>query len=315
MRSRKRGANRHRVVADSEGPDAGAAFFGCHTRIGSGHPHYVGMRRVEHIAILALAIASANPVTASTVVQEIVQRSVQNADADWTAAPQYAFTERDVVTQHGKRTTKSYQVAMIEGSPYNQLIAINDQPLSPAQAAYESVKLRQETDRRRKETPGERQKRLEKYQAERRQDHALISEMVKAFDFSFRGQETVNGRRCFVLEAAPRASYQPRRRDTKVLLGMRGRIWIDTEQYQWVKVHAEVFRPVTFGLFIAHVQPGTEFTLEQSPVQNNIWLPSHFATQVKATVLLFSKSSSDDETYTNYRSAESGGVKSDGTAH
>ena len=58
---------------------------------------------------------------------------------------------------------------------------------------------------------------------------------------------------------------------------------------------------MAFGLFIARVQPGTEFTLEQTPAQNNIWLPSHFTTRVKAKVLSFSKDSADDETYTDYR--------------
>jgi hypothetical protein len=267
----------------------------------SRHPHYASMQRLEHTALIALAIASVAPVLASNTVQEIVQRSVQNANADWAAAPQFAFRERDVVTQHGSQTTKTYQVTMMEGSPYNKLIAINDQPLPPAQAEEESRKYQRETDRRRKETASERQKRVTKYQTERRQDHALMSEMMKAFDFALRGQETVNGRGCFVLAATPRVGYQPRSRDTKVLLGMRGEMWIDVEQYQWVKIHAEVFRPVTFGLFIAHVQPGTEFTLEQTPVQNNIWLPSHFSTRVKATVLLFSKRSADDETYTGYQ--------------
>jgi len=259
------------------------------------------MPTLKHLGVLVLAIASADWVTAASMVEDIVQRSVQNANADWAAAPQYAFTERDVVTQRGKQTTKSYQVTMLEGSPYNKLIAINDQPLPPAQAAAESQKYQQEMDRRRKETASQRKARVMKYQAERRQDHALMSEMMKAFDFTLRGQETVNGRRCFVLAAAPRASYQPSSRDTGVLKGMRGEMWIDAEQYQWVKVHAEVFRPVAFGLFIAHVQPGTEFTLEQAPVQNNIWLPSHLSTRVKATVLVFSKRSMDDETYTGYR--------------
>jgi hypothetical protein len=267
----------------------------------SEHPQYASMKTLEQIALIALTMASAERVVAANTVQEIVQRSVQNADADWAAAPQYAFRERDVVTQHGRQTTKTFQVTMLEGSPYNKLIAVNDQQLPPAQTEQESQKYRQEMDRRRKETASERQKRIAKYQAERRQDHALMSEMMKAFDFTLRGQETVNGHRCFVLDAIPRASYQPTSRDTKVLLGMRGKMWIDVEQYQWVKVHAEVFRPVVFGLFIAHVQPGTEFTLEQTPVQNNIWLPSHFSTRVKATVLLFSKRSLDDETYSAYQ--------------
>ena len=259
------------------------------------------MRTLESFAAIALAAASARPVLAASTVQEIVQRSVQNTNADWAAAPQYAFTERDVVTSHGKRTTKTYQVTMIEGSPYNRLIAINDKKLTPAQAAAEMRKYQAEADRRRKEAPSDRRKRIAKYQAERRQDHELMSEMIKAFDFTLRGEETINGHRCFVLDATPRAAYQPKNRDTKALTGMRGKMWIDDTQYQWVKVHAEVFRPVAFGLFIAHVQPGTEFDLEQAPVQNNIWLPSHFSTRVNATVLLFSKRSADDETYTDYQ--------------
>ena len=88
---------------------------------------------------------------------------------------------------------------------------------------------------------------------------------------------------------------------------MRGKMWIDAEQYQWVRVHAEVFRPVAFGLFIAHVEPGTEFTLEEKPVQSGLWLPSHFSMQVRANVLFLSRNSNDDETYSNYhRTGERG---------
>ncbi len=190
---------------------------------------------------------------------------------------------------------------MIEGSPYNKVIAINGHPLSGQQAAAEERKMRQEVQRRQHESPAARQKRVAEYQRERRQDHALMAEMVKAFQFKLMGEETVDGRRCFVLNATPRPGYRPISRDTRVLTGMRGKMWVDAEQYQWVRVHAEVFRPVSFGLFIAHVQPGTEFTLEQRPVQGNLWLPSHFSTRVNASVLLWSRNSTDDETYTGYR--------------
>ncbi|HLY20412.1 MAG TPA: hypothetical protein VKR61_24465 [Bryobacteraceae bacterium] len=85
---------------------------------------------------------------------------------------------------------------------------------------------------------------------------------------------------------------------------MRGKMWIDEQQYQWVKVQAEVFRPVTFGLFVAQVEPGTEFALEQKPVAPNLWLPSHFSMQVKARVLRYwSHNSADDETYWDYKPA------------
>lgn len=114
-----------------------------------------------------------------------------------------------------------------------------------------------------------------------------MQQMMKAFDFKLLGQETVNGHRCYVLDSIPRPDYHPINRDTQVLKGMRGRLWVDADQYQWVKVHAEVFRPVSFGLFIARVKPGTEFTLEQGPVGGGIWLPTRFDQEVRASVLFF----------------------------
>ena len=86
-----------------------------------------------------------------------------------------------------------------------------------------------------------------------------------------------------------------------MLTGMRGKMWIDDREYQWVKVHAEVFRPVAFGLFIAHVEPGTEFTLEQASIGGTLWMPRHFVTRVKSNILVWSRNSVDDETYTDYR--------------
>ena len=82
-----------------------------------------------------------------------------------------------------------------------------------------------------------------------------MQEMVKGFNFRLAGRSTVNGHECYVLTATPRAratADQPRYEGAD---GHARQMWIDTRQYQWVKVHAEVFRPVAFGLFIAHVSP------------------------------------------------------------
>jgi hypothetical protein len=233
---------------------------------------------------------------------QIVQRSVSANDADWEAAPDYAYTENDAIVKGGRTIRKKYEVLMILGSTYNKLLAVDGEPLSPVGAREEERKLRQEILRRGNESPDVRRKRIAKFSQARRQDHELVGEMAKAFQYKLLGNEMMNGRLCFVLEATPKAGYSPPNRDTKVLTGMRGKLWIDTDRFQWVKVHAEVFRPVAFGLFIAHVQPGTQFTLEEAPVRGDIWLPTHFETVVKASILGFwSRDSSDDETYTDYR--------------
>jgi hypothetical protein len=64
---------------------------------------------------------------------------------------------------------------------------------------------------------------------ERRRDHAMLMEMVDAFEFQLVGAEIVNGHECWVLDARPKRGYEPKDRETKVLAGMRGELWVDQE--------------------------------------------------------------------------------------
>src|ERR1051325_11434966 len=202
---------------------------------------------------------------------------------------------------------------MIDGSPYHELIAEGGHALPPQRALAEENKLKDEIVRRNNESPSDRSQRMAKYRRDREQEHALMREMVNAFTFKMIGRQRVNQHDCYVLEATPRPGYQPTNNETKVLTGMRGKLWIDSREYQWVKVRAYVFRSVPVEFFIADVRPGTEFMLEQAPQQPGIWLPTHFMTKVRATALwLWSKNYTEDETYFDYRraiddkSAESG---------
>jgi hypothetical protein len=69
-----------------------------------------------------------------------------------------------------------------------------------------------------------------------------------------------------------------------------------------VKVEAEVVKPVMLFGFVARVQPGTRFQLEQAPVAPGIWLPKHFSNNVYASALGFiDESSTDEETYRDYQ--------------
>ena len=250
---------------------------------------------------LFCSVLESRPAWSAEDVNEIVRRSVANNDANWKLAPQFSFQEHDLITKGGRLTDRTYDVVMIDGSPYNETIAVNGRRLSPAAQKRKDDKLRREEARRRAESPEAKRKRIAAYQQERRQDHALMREMIRAFQFHLAGTETVDGRECFRVDATPRPGYVPPTRDTKVLTAMRGTLWIDTREYEWVRVTASVFRPVAFGLFIAHVQPGTEFTLDEAPVAGNIWMPVHFRTRVRASVLFWSKNSDDNETYSDYR--------------
>jgi hypothetical protein len=58
----------------------------------------------RYLGLFFAAWSSWAAVVAKSPAEVIVQRSVANTNADWAAAPQYDFSERDVITKNGKRT-------------------------------------------------------------------------------------------------------------------------------------------------------------------------------------------------------------------
>lgn len=252
--------------------------------------------------IFTAALVAAPAASAAVDVKEIVTRSVANNQADWRAFPQFSFTEHDVSVRGSQKTAQTYRVVMIDGSPYNELISENGKELSTAALQREKQKMERETQRRLHESASARSRRIADYESGRRQDHALMQEMIAGFNFKLAGTETVNGRECYRVEATPNPNYVPHSRETQVLKGMKGTLWIDVHALQWVRVEAAVFKPVAFGLFIAHVEPGTEFVLEEAPVEGGaVWEPSYFETRVNATILFWSHKTLDTETYSNYQ--------------
>ncbi|HTA68490.1 MAG TPA: hypothetical protein VK776_09435 [Bryobacteraceae bacterium] len=254
------------------------------------------------LLVFAIATGCASAAGPQPDATGIIARSVQAIEADWKQAPEYSYLERDVESKHHSQpTVKTYEVLMIDGSQYNRLVAINDHPLSTEEQAEEENKLRAEVIRRGDESERERRRRIAKFLKERDQNHAMLKEMVDAFDFHPAGEATVDGHDCWVFDAEPKPGYQPKTRETKVLSGMQGKLWIDKSQFQWVRVEAEVMRPVSMYA-IARVGPGTHFFLEQAPVSANLWLPTHFSVNVKASALGFiNEDSLDDETYRQYK--------------
>ena len=193
---------------------------------------------------------------------------------------------------------------MILGSRYERLVAVNGIPLSPAQEAEEQRKQDAAIVRRRSESQKERAERIAKEETIRKRDNAMIEQIPVAFDFAYIGEQQAAGRDVYMLKATPKAGYHPLNRETQVLKGMQGELWIDKATYNWVKVEAECIRSVSIVSYLARVQPGTRFELEMRPVSDNVWMPSHYAMKARAKILFFfSRESSDDETYYHYRKA------------
>jgi len=260
------------------------------------------------VAIAATAVSVAGASQSPNTVM-IIQNAVAANERDWKAQPAFSHTERYIkskVDADGHATassSKTSEVLMIDGSPYSRLTAINNEPLSGTKQAAEQAKLDREIAKRRNESESEKHSRIERYREERSEEHLLMREMVAAFHFKLLGQEQIDGVSCYRFEATPKADYRPAVEKARVLKGMRGHMWIDARQYHWVKVQADVFEPVSFGFFIAKVNPGTRFELDQEPFES-YWLPKHFVETVNANLFgLYGHRSKEETFYSNYQPA------------
>ena len=158
----------------------------------------------QAILIFALIVGCSAQQDAAT----IIQHSIEANAADWKAAPDYDYLERDARPGGG---TKTFEELMILGSPYERLMAVNGKPLSPEQQAQEQQKLEAAEVERQKESRQERERRIAKYEKERAGDHLLMEQLTKALDFTLVGEQRLGPYKVYVLKATPRPRYKPPR--------------------------------------------------------------------------------------------------------
>src|SRR5262249_64662 len=86
-------------------------------------------------------------------VHEIMSHSFKLADANWSEAPNYSYTRSEVISEgRSQPVRRTYEVLMIEGSPYLKKTAEGGKELSAAAAHEEEQRFQREMAKRRDES-------------------------------------------------------------------------------------------------------------------------------------------------------------------
>lgn len=239
---------------------------------------------------------------------EIIRRSVERDRLNFERANDYSYvqhTEQRMLDKDGrvsKVESRTYDVIVIDGEPYEKLIAKDGKPLSESEARKEQEKLDRELARRRAENPDQRARRLSEQEKRRREGREFAREIPDAFTFRLAGQETLEGRPVWVIEAEPKPGYKGKAKRADLLSKFRGKLWIDQQDFQWVRVEAETIAPVRFGWILAKLDPGAKMTFEQRRVHGEVWLPSQARMRLDARLAMVRKLRADvDVSWRDYR--------------
>ncbi len=241
-------------------------------------------------------------------IRELLRRVAEKDLENDKRLRDYTYVERE--EEHrldGKGRVKKVEsttseVLVIYGEQVERKIAKDDKPLSEDEAKKEEERIQKIVDKRKNESDSERRKRLEKEEKDREDDRKFVLEIADAYNFRLVGSELLNGRETWVLEADPRPGYQPKRREAKVLPKLKGRIWIDKLETQWVKIDVTTTDTISFGLFLARLHKGTRIVVETTRVNDEVWLPKHVAAHVDVRLALLKDYNEDvEQTFRDYR--------------
>ena len=241
-------------------------------------------------------------------IKELIQKVAANDMENDKKQRDYTYIERDV--QHnldGKGQTKStetktYEVLEIYGEQMQRLIEKDDKAISEKESAKEEEKIQKVIDKRKNESEKDRQKREAKEEKEREEGRQFEREIVDAYNFTLVGTELVGGREAWVISAEPRPEFVPHMKYANYLSKFRGRVWIDKADVQLAKMDVECLDTVSWGLFLARFHRGSHFMIEQTRVNDEVWLPRQVDFKIGVRLALLKNFNVDaEQTFRDYK--------------
>jgi hypothetical protein len=223
---------------------------------------------------------------------ELVRLAFEADEQSQTLAEQYAYRERVEEIRIGKdgvakgSESKTYDVAHLCGRNYQRLIQRNGEPLSASDQAKEQRKLDKCIAKVESESPSKRDKRLAKEQEDLEDQRKMRREVIRAFDFTIEGEESVAGVPAWRIRAEPKPGYKPEFKKAAFLSKLSGTIWISQTDYGWVKTEVETIAPARFGLFLLTLKEGSQMEFTQTKLNDELWMLDHVRLRFDARVLV-----------------------------
>jgi hypothetical protein len=257
---------------------------------------------------ISLLLLTVLPLAAAEDAREILRRALERNWRNDEIARNYTFLQRqenralDGSGSIKHRESKTWDITLLEGSPFKRLVQRDDKPLPPKEEAREQENLKRSIELRRKETPEQRQQRIADWERKRKDQQNDLEEIPEAFDLTLAGEDTVDGIPAWIIQGTPRPGYKPKSRTTTYYLKMKGRIWVSKTDYQLIQLEAQSTDTISIGGFLIRLQKGARVRVQFAYINKEVWLPKFVGLTGEARILLVKGLRLDtDFTFTNYK--------------
>jgi len=230
-------------------------------------------------------------------VAELWREVHRNQDEIDKRVSEFAFRQKETdrtINNKGvitKETVKLYEVFPLPNrEPVKKLISENGVLLSPEKAAKEDRRVQEEFEKAERDRDKD-EKKMAQRRAEREKkekEGAEISPFLKVCDFVAPRREQWEGRDTIVFDFRPKAGFRPQNRRESLIAKLVGVVWIDPVDKQIIRLEARLAEGFKVGGgLLASLKPGAALIVEQTRMEQGVWLPKFAHINLSVKILLF----------------------------
>jgi hypothetical protein len=217
----------------------------------------------------AAVVAPASvPPPAPLAAEQVVERWIERAGtlSNRLATVHHQFVRHTVVEELNSREqvceckTKDHEVEVRAGQPNPRLVKLDGREPTPRELRREQKREAEDREKyaNRADKPGGGLEYLD-------------PKLIRRFRYELLGTELMDGRSMYVLGFVPAAEAADSATADRVLGRLRGRVWVDAEDFEAARIEADLTGNLNIGGFIA-VLDDMGFIVQRRRLPDGIWV-------------------------------------------
>jgi hypothetical protein len=202
--------------------------------------------------------------------EEVLRRISERAEQTASQAPAYEYTRtKSLKILDGDRKPEHAEEEVFRMAPQNgKLEARLLTKDGKAVSAEEAEKIVAEDNKLRPKGGGRKPGKDDSM------SRFLDSETARRFTYETVGEEVIARRPAYVLTFQPRTDLPARSIEEKVMARVAGRVWVDQEEAEVVRIDSKLTKSLSFALGIIGVLHDVRFSVERRRLENGQWANS-----------------------------------------
>jgi hypothetical protein len=233
--------------------------------------------------VLTLALLAA---TAWTQETSLIQKVAANEVAARTTRPHFFYVSEERSARTGGHLWKENVVETTDG-PLRRLIAIDNRPLTPDEAAAEQRRIDRLVS-----NPDEFRRQNQAHKDD--EDRATQLLQLLSSDFVLTPDGEANG--CLRFNFQPKPDFRPASYQERVAHEMAGTISLKRPEDRLCTLDATILHPVEFGFgMLGHIDQGGHFSLARKQVDAKNWKSDHISVHINGRILMLKSLAQDQD--------------------